>query len=76
LVQPLEKLMPRAPTPASSAEADPEVAGVLHAYAFWIALVAAASLVTLSSTHTARGAAAGHAAAGLCTLFAAEIPLA
>ena len=43
--------------------------GVLHAYAFWCALAAAAGLLTLAPTHEARLASAVYGIA-LCALFA------
>jgi hemolysin III len=46
----------------------PRLRGVTHAYAFWIALVAAASLVLLAPGGAARYAAAIYGA-GLCALF-------
>ena len=53
---------------ALSAELVPTWRGLLHAYAFWVALVAGASLVALS-TPSARVAAVIYGG-GLCTLFA------
>src|SRR3954471_7917943 len=52
-------------------EAVPRLRGVLHAYAFWVALVAAAVLVVAAANPTARTAAAVYGA-GLCALFAAS----
>jgi hemolysin III len=49
----------------------PLLRGVSHAYAFWIALVAAAVLVALAPTWDARVASAVYGA-GLCALFAAS----
>ncbi len=46
----------------------PRLRGVTHAYAFWIALVAAAALIILSPAGPARYAAAIYGA-GLCALF-------
>jgi len=46
----------------------PRLRGVLHLWAFWVALVAACLLVVLASGATARGAAAIYGA-GLCVLF-------
>jgi hemolysin III len=54
---------------ALSAELVPTWRGLLHAYAFWVALVAGASLVALASTPSARVAAVIYGG-GLCTLFA------
>jgi hemolysin III len=48
--------------------ATPRLRGVLHLWAFWVALVAACVLVLLASGATARGAAAVYGA-GLCVLF-------
>ena len=49
----------------------PVLRGVLHAYAFWVALVAAAVLVALAPAADARVAAAVYGT-GLCALFAAS----
>src|SRR3712207_1154177 len=49
----------------------PRLRGVLHAYAFWGALVAAAVLVLLAEHATSRVAAAVYGG-GLCALFAAS----
>jgi hemolysin III len=49
----------------------PLLRGVSHAYAFWLALVAAAVLVALAPTWEARLASAVYGA-GLCALFAAS----
>src|SRR3954451_6546352 len=49
----------------------PRLRGVLHAYAFWIALVAAVALTLAASGALARTAAAVYGA-GLCALFAAS----
>jgi hemolysin III len=49
----------------------PRLRGVLHAYAFWFAAVAAGVLVALAPTDRAR-VAAGIYGAGLCALFAAS----
>src|SRR3954465_4709268 len=46
----------------------PRLRGVLHAYAFWLALVAAALLVVLTPGGAARAAAAVYGF-GLCLLF-------
>lgn len=46
----------------------PRLRGVLHWWAFWVALVAACLLVVLAGGATARGAAAIYGA-GLCVLF-------
>ena len=46
----------------------PRLRGVLHMWAFWVALVAACVLVLLAGGATARGAAAIYGA-GLCVLF-------
>src|SRR4051794_2994168 len=46
----------------------PRLRGVLHAYAFWLALVASAALVVLTPDGDARVAAAVYGA-GLCALF-------
>src|SRR4051795_661026 len=46
----------------------PRLRGVLHAYAFWLALVAAALLVVLTPGGAARAAAAVYGF-GLCALF-------
>src|SRR4249919_2901701 len=52
-------------------EVIPRLRGVMHAYAFWFAAVAAATLVALAPTDRARIAAAIYGAA-LCALFAAS----
>jgi len=52
-------------------EAIPRLRGLLHAYAFWFAAVAAAVLVALAPSGEARLAAAIYGA-GLCALFAAS----
>jgi len=52
-------------------EAVPRLRGVLHAYAFWVALVAAAVLTVAATGATARTAAAIYGG-GLCALFAAS----
>jgi hemolysin III len=49
----------------------PRLRGVLHAYAFWIALIAAAGLTLAASGALARTAAAVYGV-GLCALFAAS----
>src|SRR3954447_27014011 len=49
----------------------PRLRGVLHAYAFWVALVAAAAL-TLAATGTLARTAATIYGLGLCALFAAS----
>src|SRR4051794_32937663 len=46
----------------------PRLRGVLHAYAFWLALIAAAALVALTPSGAARAAAAVYGF-GLCALF-------
>ncbi|MGH2969562.1 MAG: PAQR family membrane homeostasis protein TrhA [Solirubrobacteraceae bacterium] len=57
--------------PPSLDEVIPRLRGLLHAYAFWFAAVAAAVLVALAPTTEARVAAAIYGA-GLCALFAAS----
>ena len=57
--------------PASLEVVVPRLRGLLHAYAFWFAAVAAAVLVALAPTGQARLAAAIYGA-GLCALFAAS----
>src|SRR3954462_10390532 len=52
-------------------EVIPRLRGVLHAYAFWFAAVAAGLLVALAPNDRARGA-AGIYGAALCALFAAS----
>jgi len=47
----------------------PRLRGVLHAYAFWVALLAAAAITVAASGATARTAAAIYGG-GLCALFA------
>src|SRR3954453_19350663 len=49
----------------------PRLRGVLHAYAFWIALIAATAL-TLAATGTIARTAAAIYGLGLCALFAAS----
>src|SRR4051794_9949796 len=49
----------------------PRLRGVLHAYAFWVALVAAAALTLAATGALARTAAAIYGV-GLCALFAAS----
>jgi len=49
----------------------PRLRGVLHAYAFWVALLAAAAITFAAAGPTARTAAAIYGA-GLCALFAAS----
>jgi hemolysin III len=49
----------------------PRLRGVLHAYAFWFAAVAAGVLIALAPTGSARVAAAVYGV-GLCMLFAAS----
>jgi hemolysin III len=49
----------------------PRLRGVLHAYAFWVALIAAAALTLAASGALARTAAAVYGG-GLCALFAAS----
>ncbi len=55
----------------SPAEMIPRLRGVSHAYAFWFALAAAATLVALAPTGRARVAATIYGL-GLCALFAAS----
>jgi hemolysin III len=50
-------------------ELSPRLRGVIHAYAFWVALGAGAALVTVAHGARARSA-AGVYAIGLCALFA------
>jgi hemolysin III len=57
--------------PQKIEEVIPRLRGVLHAYAFWFAAVAAATLVALAPTDRARIAAAIYGM-GLCALFAAS----
>ena len=57
--------------PATLEEVIPRLRGLLHAYAFWFAAVAAAVLVALAPTAQARLAAAIYGT-GLCALFAAS----
>src|SRR3954469_6497122 len=57
--------------PQKIEEVIPRLRGVLHAYAFWFAAVAAATLVALAPTDRARIAAAIYGC-GLCALFAAS----
>ena len=57
--------------PSKLDEVIPRLRGVLHAYAFWFAAVAAASLVALAPNDRARVAASIYGA-GLCALFAAS----
>jgi hemolysin III len=57
--------------PQSLDEVIPRLRGVLHAYAFWAATVAATFLIVLAPTGQARLAAAIYGA-GLCALFAAS----
>ena len=52
-------------------EVIPRLRGVMHAYAFWFAAVAASALVAFAPTDRARVAAAIYGAA-LCALFAAS----
>jgi hemolysin III len=52
-------------------EVIPRLRGLLHAYAFWFATVAAAALVALAPTAEARIASAVYGG-GLCALFAAS----
>jgi hemolysin III len=60
------------PAPAEQVEElVPLLRGVLHAYAFWLALVAAAVVVGLAPSTTARWAAVLYGG-GLCALFAAS----
>jgi hemolysin III len=57
--------------PASLEEVIPRLRGLLHAYAFYVAAVAAVVLVALAPTGQARVAAAIYGG-GLCALFAAS----
>jgi hemolysin III len=57
--------------PPTLEEVIPRLRGLLHAYAFWFAAVAAAVLVALAPNAQARVAAAIYGA-GLCSLFAAS----
>src|SRR3954467_3993615 len=57
--------------PPKLEEVIPRLRGVLHAYAFWFAAVAAATLIAIAPTDRARVAAAIYGAA-LCALFAAS----
>jgi hemolysin III len=57
--------------PASLDEVIPRLRGLLHAYAFYVAAVAACGLVVLAPTSQARVAAAIYGC-GLCALFAAS----
>jgi hemolysin III len=57
-------------TPALE-EVIPRLRGLLHAYAFYVAILAAVTLVVLAPTGQARFAAAIYGA-GLCSLFAAS----
>jgi hemolysin III len=57
--------------PPALDEVIPRLRGVLHAYAFWVAGVAAALLVAFSPSAEARVASAIYGA-GLCALFAAS----
>src|SRR5215218_11132159 len=57
--------------PPKLEEVIPRLRGVLHAYAFWFAAVAAAALVAIAPTDRARLAAAIYGGA-LCALFAAS----
>jgi hemolysin III len=57
--------------PAALEEVIPRLRGLLHAYAFYVASVAAIVLVVLAPTAEARVAAAIYGA-GLCALFAAS----
>jgi hemolysin III len=57
--------------PPKLEEVIPRLRGVLHAYAFWFATIAAATLVALAPTDRARIAAAIYGG-GLCALFAAS----
>lgn len=50
-------------------EVRPLLRGLSHAYAFWVALIAAALLTAVADGRTERGAAAVYGA-GLCVLFA------
>src|SRR3954463_16644019 len=57
--------------PPSLDEVIPRLRGLLHAYAFWVAGVAAALLIALAPSAQARIASAIYGA-GLCALFAAS----
>jgi hemolysin III len=57
--------------PPSLDEVIPRLRGLLHAYAFWFAAVAAAALVAIAPTAQARIASAIYGC-GLCALFAAS----
>jgi len=57
--------------PPKLEEVIPRLRGVMHAYAFWFAAVAAVTLVALAPTDRAR-LAAGIYGAALCALFAAS----
>src|SRR4051795_10121851 len=57
--------------PPSLDEVIPRLRGLLHAYAFWFAAVAAAVLVAIAPTGQARIAASIYGC-GLCALFAAS----
>jgi hemolysin III len=58
-------------TPATLEEVIPRLRGLLHAYAFFVAAVAATVLVAIAPAGQARAAAAVYGA-GLCALFAAS----
>ena len=64
-------LMRTVNVPPKLEEVIPRLRGVLHAYAFWFAAVAAVVLVALAPTDRARLAAAIYGGA-LCALFAAS----
>ena len=57
--------------PTSFDEVIPRLRGLFHAYAFWVAAVAAVVLIALAPTPQARLAASIYGA-GLCALFAAS----
>jgi hypothetical protein len=65
---------PRLSAATRSAELVPTWRGLLHAYAFWVALVAVSPLVALASTPGAR-AAAGVYGAGLCNVVRGQQPV-
>ena len=63
--------MPDAAPVRAAAEVVPRLRGVMHAWAFWVALAAAAALVAIAPDGRARLAALVYGA-GLCALFAAS----
>ena len=72
LIQPADVIVTGAvpaPLPVGAEEITPSLRGVLHAYAFWFALVSATALVALAPGPEAR-LASGIYGAGLCALFA------